>query len=53
MRPWPNIIVMDDHVIEKVDANWDKWGLGKFIPSPSHNYRSQVWNKGAVVTEEE
>jgi 4-hydroxy-3-polyprenylbenzoate decarboxylase len=52
LRPWPNIIVMDEAVIEKVDANWNRWGLGEFIPSPSHNYRSQIWNEGAVVIEE-
>lgn len=51
-RPWPNIIVMDDATIETVDANWNQWNLGPFIPSPSHRYRRQAWKGGAVAEEE-
>lgn len=50
-RPWPNVIVMDDATIAAVDKKWDTLGLGAFISSPSHKYKNQVPNKGAVVEE--
>lgn len=39
-RPWPNVIVMDDETISKIDSKWKTLGLGEFIPSPSHKYKS-------------
>jgi 4-hydroxy-3-polyprenylbenzoate decarboxylase len=39
-RRWPNIVCSANDTISAVDAKWDKLGLGKFIPSPSLNYRS-------------
>jgi len=50
-RQWPNVLVMDDATIHQVDALWDKLGLGKFIPSPSLNYKVLVRNEGAVARE--
>lgn len=50
-RPWPNVIVMDDATISAIDQKWTSLGLGEFIPSPSHKYKRQVPNKGAVVEE--
>jgi 4-hydroxy-3-polyprenylbenzoate decarboxylase len=49
-RAWPNIIVMDDETIKGVDEKWDKLGLGKFLPSPSLKYKSQVY-KGKAISE--
>lgn len=51
-RPWPNIIVMDEEIIKKVDANWEKYKVGTFLPSPSLQYKKLVFNKGAVMTRE-
>jgi 4-hydroxy-3-polyprenylbenzoate decarboxylase len=48
MREWPNIIVMDDATILKVDQNWEKYGLGSQVPSPSLKYRSLILSDGAV-----
>lgn len=48
-RDWPNIIVMDELTINKVDENWNNYGLGSLIPSPSIKYKSLIINNGAVV----
>ena len=50
-RPWPNVIVMDDDTIHKVDARWKEYGLGEFLRSPSLQYKKQVIGKGAVAEE--
>jgi 4-hydroxy-3-polyprenylbenzoate decarboxylase len=50
-RDWPNIIVMDEPTIRKVDENWEKYGLGSMLPSPSRKYRSLILSDGAVVHE--
>lgn len=50
-REWPNILASDEKTIARVDAIWDKLGLGKFIPSPSKKYRTQLYNGGAVALE--
>jgi 4-hydroxy-3-polyprenylbenzoate decarboxylase len=50
-RDWPNIIVMDESTIRKVDENWEKYGLGTLVPSPSLKYRALILNDGAVVHE--
>ena len=46
---WPNVIVMDELTISKIDENWDIYGLGTLIPSPSLKYKSLIINDGAVV----
>ena len=48
LRPWPNIIVMDNDTIRGIDEKWDEMKLGTFLPSPSLNYRSLTANSGAV-----
>jgi len=50
-RPWPNIIVADDATIAAVDKKWDKLGLGDLIPSPSLQYKNQLYGKEAAVSE--
>jgi len=50
-RQWPNVLVMNDATIQEVDFLWPKLGLGKFIPSPSLNYKDLVKNEGAVAME--
>ena len=50
-RPWPNVIIMDDATIKKVDDRWNSYNIGPFIPSPSLKYKRQVPNEGAVVVE--
>jgi 4-hydroxy-3-polyprenylbenzoate decarboxylase len=48
-RDWPNIIVMDDNIIQKIDSTWASLGLGNFIKSPSLKYQKLVINNDAVV----
>ncbi|HTX87895.1 MAG TPA: menaquinone biosynthesis decarboxylase [Bacteroidales bacterium] len=43
-REWPNMIVMDDETIRKVDEIWEKLGIGTRIPSPSLLYKNLVFN---------
>lgn len=50
-REWPNIVVSDSDTIKKIDDNWEKYGLGDFIPSPSLKYSKLNKNKGAVAKE--
>ncbi len=50
-REWPNILASDEATIKSVDAMWDRLGLGKFIPSPSSKYRTQLYKGGAVAQE--
>ncbi len=45
-RDWPNVIVMDEATISKVDARWNTFKLGSFIPSPSLQFKSLVINAG-------
>jgi 4-hydroxy-3-polyprenylbenzoate decarboxylase len=47
-RDWPNIITMDDDVINKINDIWHTLPLGTFLPSPSSNYKSMVLNSGAL-----
>jgi 4-hydroxy-3-polyprenylbenzoate decarboxylase len=48
-REWPNVILMDDRTIANVDARWSSLSLGPFLPSPSHQVKSLVFNSGAIA----
>lgn len=48
-RDWPNIIVADDQTIKAVDEKWEQLGIGRFIPSPSLKFKSQLYGEEAVV----
>lgn len=48
-RDWPNVVVMDDETINKVDEKWDKLGLGDFIESPSNKLKYLNENEGAIA----
>lgn len=48
-RDWPNIIVADEATINAVDKKWDQLGIGKFIPSPSLKFKSQMYGEEAAV----
>ena len=48
-RDWPNILAMDEKTIQLVDEKWERYGLGKFISSPSLKYRKQLYKGGAVA----
>ncbi|HEY0433010.1 MAG TPA: menaquinone biosynthesis decarboxylase [Chitinophagaceae bacterium] len=51
-RDWPNVIVADDTTIAAVDKKWDQLGLGRFIPSPSLKFKSQLYGEEATVSDE-
>lgn len=51
LRPWPNIIVMDQDTIQKVDEKWDKLGIGPMVPSPSLKYVTQKYKGDALAWE--
>lgn len=46
-RDWPNVVVMDESTINKIDANWEYFGMGKFLESPSLKYQKLNINPGA------
>ncbi len=48
-RDWPNILAMDEKTIALVDSKWERYGLGKFISSPSLKYKRQLYKGGAVA----
>jgi 4-hydroxy-3-polyprenylbenzoate decarboxylase len=49
-RDWPNIIVASNETIKSVDEKWEQLGAGKFIPSPSLKFKSQMYGEEAMVT---
>ncbi|MCS7153956.1 MAG: menaquinone biosynthesis decarboxylase [Bacteroidia bacterium] len=48
-RAWPNVIVMSDEIIARVDKRWAEYGLGDFLPSPSLKYKPLLHGEGAVA----
>ncbi|MDP4280772.1 MAG: menaquinone biosynthesis decarboxylase [Bacteroidota bacterium] len=48
-REWPNIIVMDDATIRKINEIWPKLNLGNLIPSPSLKYKSLITSYNAIA----
>jgi 4-hydroxy-3-polyprenylbenzoate decarboxylase len=48
-RDWPNVIVMDDATIAKIDRLWPKLNLGEFVPSPSLAFKSMVYGNSAIA----
>ena len=50
-RDWPNILCSKEETIKSIDEKWNSLGLGKFISSPSLNYKDQLYGRGAVVEE--
>jgi 4-hydroxy-3-polyprenylbenzoate decarboxylase len=49
LRPWPNVICMNDETIEAIDNKWQSLGIGKFIPSPSLKYKYLVKGDSAQM----
>lgn len=49
-RDWPNIIVADDLTIQSVDKKWNELGIGAFIPSPSLQFKHQMYGSEAVAS---
>lgn len=47
-RDWPNVVVMDDSTIDRIDQRWLSFGLGPLIASPSGRFKSLVHNTGAI-----
>jgi 4-hydroxy-3-polyprenylbenzoate decarboxylase len=49
LRPWPNVICMNDETIETINNKWTSLDIGKLIPSPSLKYKYLVKNEGAEM----
>jgi 4-hydroxy-3-polyprenylbenzoate decarboxylase len=49
-REWPNVILMDDETIQRIDSKWISLGLGIFFTSPSLKYKPLVINEGATFS---
>jgi 4-hydroxy-3-polyprenylbenzoate decarboxylase len=45
-RDWPNVIVMDDETISRVNQRWESFRIGPFIASPSLQFKSLIINSG-------
>ncbi|MFO7616529.1 MAG: menaquinone biosynthesis decarboxylase [Bacteroidales bacterium] len=50
-RPWPNPVTMDLSTIQKVDARWQEYGIGRLIHSPSLAYLGIRRPGGAAITQ--
>ena len=48
MRPWPNPVVSSPETVALVNENWETYGIGHFIPSPSEMYRGLCKGNSAV-----
>ncbi len=46
---WPNVVVMDEATVARVDRRWAELGLGEFLASPSDRYRKLLLSEGAQV----
>ena len=49
-RPWPNVIVMDEATIDRIDERWNSLELGPFLSSPSRIYQKLAKNPGAFFS---
>jgi 4-hydroxy-3-polyprenylbenzoate decarboxylase len=49
LRDWPNVILMDEKTIQNVDGMWKQLNIGRFLPSPSLQYKNLVKCTGAVA----
>jgi len=50
-RDWPNIVSSSLDTIKMVDEKWNKYNIGKFIPSPSLKYQKMLYSGGAIAGE--
>jgi 4-hydroxy-3-polyprenylbenzoate decarboxylase len=48
-RAWPDLVVMDDETIAKIDEKWNDLNLGTFIDSPSRILKKIALEKGAEL----
>ena len=50
-RSWPNIVVMDDETIAKIDEMWSRLGFGMLtkIDSPSLKFKKFIKTDSAVA----
>lgn len=48
-RDWPNIIAMEEKVIEDIDKKWENLDLGSHIQSPSRDFMNYLLGEGAVA----
>ncbi len=49
-RSWPNVVVSDSEIIDKIDSLWDKLDLGDKITSPSIKLSNLLFRGDAEVS---
>jgi len=48
-RDWPNVVMMDNDTIKRIDDRWVNLDLGNFIVSPSRKLQSLQFGNSAVI----
>ncbi|MFO7862865.1 MAG: menaquinone biosynthesis decarboxylase [Salinivirgaceae bacterium] len=49
-RAWPDLVVMNQAVIDKIDESWSQLNIGQFIESPSNALKSIAEETGAELS---
>ncbi|MFO7864392.1 MAG: hypothetical protein R6U85_10360, partial [Salinivirgaceae bacterium] len=49
-RAWPDLVVMNQAVIDKIDDSWSQLNIGQFIESPSKALKSIAEETGAELS---
>ncbi len=52
-RKWPNVLVMSDEIIKRVDERWNLYDIGSFVSSPSLMIKSLGSGYGPEIVEQE
>ena len=48
-RPWPNVVVMDENTIDKINHKWDSLHIGPLLTSPSLKYMPIIHGNSAII----
>ena len=48
-REWPNVVAMSREVVDHVNKQWEKYGIGGMVESPSKQLLPLVAGEGPVV----
>ena len=48
-RDWPNVVMMESEIINRINVKWESYNLGAPIQSPSSNLKSLQFGDNAVI----